>query len=301
MKMNCFFFSLRIAATKRVGKIVSKQNELDESDHIPTGHELIATVDESTDDDGSMNYVEDYELNENGDDDGAFFVEYVTEEEENLITGENNETEYEANQFNEYADSDEAIDELYNCNLCGMNFKSITEHVEEYHSGQDVLIDISDESSAVVKVEQRDPLEMGDNENEGDSLITSDNVGMNNDGELIVYGEESLENENDLLEEMAYEEDQSEVYTYDGETGSITRANVSKQFNTNTANVCFFFSNSVSLFQLFFVLPFHSEYFAEKFNRIIRLPAMWCSFLHIKIVMQPSNLGARQSYHNDYK
>lgn len=210
---------------------MSRKADLDEGDHISTGHQLIATVDESTDEDGSLTYVEDYDLNENGDEEGAFFVEYVTEEDENLITGENADTEYETNQFNEYADSDEVVDELYNCNLCGMNFKSITEHVEKYHSGQDVLIDISEEGSSVIKAERSadGPLTFAETEDESGSLITADNINMN-DGELIVYGEESLENDddNDLLEEMAYEEDESEVYTYDGATGSITRAKVSK-------------------------------------------------------------------------
>lgn len=216
------------AATKRLVKIVSGHDngDIDDGDQTSSDHhEYITAVDESTDDDGSIAYIsENYEMNANGDDDGAFFVEYVTEEEENLITGENNETEYEANQYAEYADDDDDLnEELYNCNLCGMNFKSITEHVEKYHSGQDVLIDISEESGSAIKTEKDDPLDIQENEDESGSLITgSDNISMN-DGELIVYGDESMENDAELLEEFT-DDDEQEVYTYDGATGSLTRA-----------------------------------------------------------------------------
>lgn len=204
-------------------KIVTRHGNGDIDDQT-SSDQFISAIDESTDDDGSIAYIsENYELPENGDEDGAFFVEYVTEEEENLITGENNDTDFEANQFAEYAEDDEITDELYNCNLCGMNFKSITEHVEKYHSGQDVLIDISEESGSAIKAERDDPLDIQENEDEGSSLITgSDNISMN-DGELLVYGEESLENDSELLEELTDEDDQ-EVYTYDNATGSLTRA-----------------------------------------------------------------------------
>lgn len=221
--------------------------EIDEGDQTSSDHhEYITAVDESTDDDGSIAYIsENYEMTDNADadDDAAFFVEYVTEEDENLIAGENIDTEFESNQFTEYADDDEMNDELYNCNLCGMNFKSITEHVEKYHSGQDVLIDISEESGSAIKTEANDPL--AENEDEVGSLITgSDNNSMN-DSELIVYGDESLENDTELLEELT-DDDEQEVYTYDGATGSLTRAvnvNAEKRlrttFNNSNVNVKF--------------------------------------------------------------
>ncbi|XP_055313583.1 zinc finger protein 3 homolog isoform X2 [Sitodiplosis mosellana] len=214
-----------MSATKRLVKIMARQGngDIDDGDQTSSDqHEYITTVDESTDDDGSIAYItENYEMTDNtNDDDDAFFVEYVTEEEENPITGENNETEFEANQYAEYAEDDEMTDELYNCNLCGMNFKSITEHVEKYHSGQDVLIDISEESGSAIKAEQDDdPLDIQENEDEGGSLIT----GSDNDGEFVVFGDESIDNDTELLEELSEEDDQ-EVYTYDGTTGSLTRA-----------------------------------------------------------------------------
>lgn len=202
--------------------------DIDDGDQTSSDqHEYLAAVDESTDDDGSIAYItENYEITDNADDDdGGFFVEYVTEDDENLIAGENNETEFETNQYAEYTEDDEFTDELYNCNLCGMNFKSITEHVEKYHSGQEVLIDVSEESGSAIKAEKdEDPLELHENEDESSgSLITgSDNISMN-DGEFVVYGDESIENDMELLEELS-EDDEQEVYTYDGATGSLTRA-----------------------------------------------------------------------------
>lgn len=186
-----------------------------------------------------MAYVEDYEINENGEEDGAFFVEYITEEDENLINADTNDSEYEVNQQN--SEGVEADDELYNCNLCGMNFKSITEHIEKYHSGQDVLIDISEENSASIKTEQKpdDPLEFDEsNEEENGSLSTTDNINLN-DGEFIVFGDESMENENenDILDNFTDDDDQSEVYTYDDTTGSLTRATSAKVVKRTTTAV----------------------------------------------------------------
>lgn len=222
----------------------SNNSDIDDSDQAASSHhEFIAAVDESTDEDGSITYVEDYEINENGDDDGAFFVEYITEDDNQM---ESNDTELDGNQLSEYGDIDETTDELYNCNLCGMNFKSITDHIEKYHSGQDVLIDISDDGGTAVKTEK--PLELNDypdneDENENGSLNTADNVSMN-DGEMIVYGEESLENDNELLDEATDEDNSvftetSEVYTYDDATGSLTRTTSTKtKAVPNRSNVC---------------------------------------------------------------
>lgn len=241
-------------ATKRLVKIMSRHGngDIDDGDQTSSEqHEYLAAVDESTDDDGSIAYItENYEITDNADeDDSAFFVEYVTEDDENLIAGESNETEFEANQYAEYAEDDEYTDELYNCNLCGMNFKSITEHVEKYHSGQEVLIDVSEESGSAIKSERdQDPLGIQENEDEGSgSLITgSDNISMT-DGEFVVYGDDTIENDMELLEELS-EDDEQEVYTYDGATGSLTRAiNVKGGKRIKVAAV----KSTVSAFALF--------------------------------------------------
>lgn len=130
-------------------------------------------------------------------------------------------------------DGDETADDLYNCNLCGMNFKSITEHIEKYHSGQDVLIDISEDGGTMIKSEK--PLELDDyqeNDDDGGDLLTSDNISIN-DAEILVYGDDTLEHENEFMDDATDEDnavfDQtSEVYTYDDATGSLTRATNSK-------------------------------------------------------------------------
>lgn len=224
-------------------KIISNHGSVDIDDSEPNSsghHEFIGAIDESTDEDGSIAYVEDYETTENGEEEGAFFVEYVNEGDENLITADENDDESDANQLSEYADGD---DDLYNCNLCGMNFKSITDHIEKYHSGQDVLIDISEESGTTIKAEHKltDPLEydeINDDENADNTIA--------NDGEMIVYGDETLENEQELLDGLTDEDDQSEVYTYDGATGSLTKATSAKAVKrtraaTDKIDVCIFF------------------------------------------------------------
>lgn len=60
---------------QRLVKIVAKNSNGDDNDRAAISHhEYITAAEESTDDDGSITYVEDYEINENGDDDdGAFF------------------------------------------------------------------------------------------------------------------------------------------------------------------------------------------------------------------------------------
>lgn len=239
---------------------------LEDHTHINEQHEYITGVDESAaittdDDDGgdSIAYVDDYEIAGNSDDtDGdAFFVEYVTEDDDNNLTmtaataatvsGDSNDSEIDGQQQQlvEYDDdgggeSDEMAGDLYNCSTCGMNFKSVTEHIEKHHPEQDVLIDISDESGATaIKTERTLHLNDDDDDNVeldlddddggggsgGGGGIGSNAVGMI-DGELIVYGgaddDELIDDE--LIEDVFEETDDSIVYTYDNTTGQITRA-----------------------------------------------------------------------------
>lgn len=263
---------------QRLVKIVNKGNNnainrvLDEQSNQ---HEYI-TVDDAggvaTDDDeggDSITYVEDYEIAGNSDDaDGdAFFVEYVTEDDDNLtmnaaaaaVSGDSNDSEID--QMAEYEEDDgdggggEMAVELYNCSSCGMNFKSVTEHIQKHHPDQDVLIDISDENGATaIKTEKT--LDLNDDEDDVDDdeinsngtgdeddddvgqFITSNEVGMV-DGELIVYGggsggdDESLEGE--LIDDVLDETDDSVVYTYDDTTGQITRATTANSVAKRTA------------------------------------------------------------------
>lgn len=281
VKISEFFssFTLKNKVSKqRLVKIVNKGNNnainrvLDEQSNQ---HEYI-TVDDAggvaTDDDeggDSITYVEDYEIAGNSDDaDGdAFFVEYVTEDDDNLtmnaaaaaVSGDSNDSEID--QMAEYEEDDgdggggEMAVELYNCSSCGMNFKSVTEHIQKHHPDQDVLIDISDENGATaIKTEKT--LDLNDDEDDVDDdeinsngtgdeddddvgqFITSNEVGMV-DGELIVYGggsggdDESLEGE--LIDDVLDETDDSVVYTYDDTTGQITRATTANSVAKRTA------------------------------------------------------------------
>lgn len=219
----------------------NEQNELLTEEHESPNGEYITTATDSTDDDGSITYIEDYGVNENGSEseEGAFFVEYVNEGDEGYqLVDEINETENDDDsqqELTDYTDND-GNEELYNCNLCGMNFKSITEHVEQYHSDQDVVIDILEESGTAIKQE--------------DSLDGQEyDVNYGNDGEtdplaaeeMIVYGDEQMDADNTSLDEYVLE-NKTEVYSYDDATGSITKStndkNQQKQPNVK-ANVIY--------------------------------------------------------------
>lgn len=253
-------------------KIVNKGNSSQSNQHEyitvdETGGGGIATDDDEGGD--SITYVEDYEIAGNSDDaDGdAFFVEYVTEDDDNMtmnaaaaaVSGDSNDSEID--QLAEYDEDDggggegggEMAVELYNCSSCGMNFKSVTEHIQKHHPDQDVLIDISDENGATtIKTEktlhlddeddeaddENDDNGAGDEDDDVGTFITSNEVGMV-DGELIVYGggsggdDESLEGE--LIDDVLHETDDSVVYTYDDTTGQITRATTANNVAKRTA------------------------------------------------------------------
>lgn len=282
----------------------SNRNNTVVEEHTAINHhyEYITTVDESsiattTDDENdggdSIAYVEDYEIAGNGDDeDGdAFFVEYVLEDENNLsaaptaatVSGDSNGSEIDdpqEQQLTEYDDDDDGSDDgggdLFNCDLCGMNFKSINDHMDEYHSGQDYVIDMSEENGATsIKTEK--PLDLNDiDENDQDDddnvddedgeeteFITADSTIRTADDEFTVY-DESLEEISDEIIDDVLDDDNGEpdVYTYDDVTGRVTRTTVAKFTSSqrtiatkigsiNKSMVCKFFlrihSNSIDL------------------------------------------------------
>lgn len=251
----------------------SNNREIEEQSDINQHHAYIS-VDESgqtDEDDGgdSITYVEDYEIAGNSDDtDGdAFFVEYVTEEDLaiNAATGDSNDGEIDGQpQLVEYdddgvppdGDADEMAMELYNCSSCGMNFKSVSDHIQKHHPDQDVLIDISDENGATaIKTEKTLDLNDDNGDNGDDELILNDDEDVDGafittdtnelvDGELVVYGgddDESME-EGEMIDDVLDENNDSVVYTYDDTTGQITRAttaakNASKQTAPKIGNV----------------------------------------------------------------
>lgn len=228
------------------------------------------------DDDGgdSTSYMEDYEIVGNSDDaeGDAYYVEYVTEDEDNLtmqsvaVSGDSNEDDQQQQQEQQlsavdFDDDDGAdTDEMYNCSTCGMNFRSVPEHIKKYHAEQGVLIDIEDESGATaIKIERALDLDDnnetdcggdGDGDCEPDTYITADTVDMI-DGELIVYGtgdDESLEDNDDdeLTEYVVDENNESVVYTYeyDDTTGQLTRKGrkptATRMSNKSTVNTNLF-------------------------------------------------------------
>lgn len=265
---------------QRLVKIVTKGNNTTVNRVLDEQSDQHEYIDETggdgdgiaTDDDegNSIAYVEDYEIAGNSDDtDGdGFFVEYVTEDDDNLamnaaaaaVSGDSNDSVIES-PLVEYEDADadgggDGAVELYNCSSCGMNFKSVTEHIQKHHPNQDVLIDISDENGATT-IKREKTLDLDDDDDDDDdaagddddidndhddgggngdeefdsndvgTFITSNTVGMV-DGELIVYGggsggdDDSLESE--LIDDVLDETGDSVVYTYDDATGQITRA-----------------------------------------------------------------------------
>lgn len=187
----------------------------------------------STDDAGSpITYFEEYTGHENGSEseDGAYFVEYVDDDYQMIgeINDSENENPIESNNLeNQTTDeTDEQVDE-YNCNLCGMNFESINDHVEQYHPGQDIIVDILDGNGTVV-VKQERPLET--QESEEDGVSETDPM----DDELIVYGEEGMEEmDNSSIDEYVGEKG-SDTYTLDNATGPIINASSTRSDRKTT-------------------------------------------------------------------
>lgn len=192
-------------------------------------------VDESTDDDGSIAYI-DYEMGEDeaGEEDG-FFVEYVNEiEDDTLANAADDGVQYEeeppeGDGFTEYFGSDDLNeDDLYNCNLCGMDFKSITEHIEKFHSNEDVVIDVMEKSGAAIKTEkQTDPLAEDASVDENEFITAESDLAAS---QMIVYGDDHFDENNDFLDDLV-DEDENDVYTYDESTGVLTKTQMKAAAN----------------------------------------------------------------------
>lgn len=106
------------------------------------------------DEDASIAYIEeDYDSADGEDNDGAttYLVEYVNEDidgngDEDIVeqmTDDATTIEY-TDMLEDMVDCSDNGDDLYNCNLCGMTFKNVNEHVEKYHSNEDVVIEMDD-------------------------------------------------------------------------------------------------------------------------------------------------------------
>lgn len=107
-----------------------------------TGQEIILidenyqNTDEDEYEEDELAGIEEYAIiqEQNVDENSMLVEEYLTDDaqvENDII---------EQLQYSE----EEAIsqDAFYNCNVCGLDFHSIDEHIADYHSGQDVILDI---------------------------------------------------------------------------------------------------------------------------------------------------------------
>lgn len=192
----------------------------------------------STDDAGSpITYIEEYTGNENGSEseDGAYFVEYVDDDYQMIgdVNDSENENQLESNNLENQTtnETDEQIDE-YNCNLCGMNFESINEHVEQYHPGEDIIVDILD-GNGTVMVKQETPFEAS--QESGDDCVSETNP---LDDEMIVYGEEGMETDSSSIDQYVNEKE-PECYTLDDGTSTIINASSTQSNRKTTKAVCY--------------------------------------------------------------
>lgn len=80
-------------------------------------------ADDISDEDTAENLIENDRDEQDMVKDGEALTEYVYEIDETIET-------------------DDVV--LYNCDACGIDFGSIEEHLERYHSNQDVVVDIED-------------------------------------------------------------------------------------------------------------------------------------------------------------
>lgn len=90
---------------------------------------------------------EDYLVDADDSDGNTYLIEYVNDEEgieEHLAN------EMASNGLIEDMTEDvETSSDEYSCNHCGMNFKNVNEHIQKYHSNDEVVIDMEEYSSDV--------------------------------------------------------------------------------------------------------------------------------------------------------
>lgn len=67
--------------------------------------------------------------------------EYLTDDVE--TADEEIQVTEDDDPFNECETTD-VVEELYNCNACGIEFTSVQQHIDDYHSEQDVILDVGE-------------------------------------------------------------------------------------------------------------------------------------------------------------
>lgn len=136
-----------IINTSGMGIIVQEENENDD---------LLVAMDGKHSHDEDAVYIMENAYQENDDDD-CENQQYIVEEEE----------------MEQPEEEEEDIEDMYNCNVCGMNFASIDEHIEQYHSNQEVILDVAeaiDTTQQAVKCEPSEHI----NDEDDDVMDTMD-------------------------------------------------------------------------------------------------------------------------------
>lgn len=105
------------------------------------------------------------------DDDAVYIMDDASQE-----TEEDENQQYIVEE-EDMEQQEEDIDDLYNCNVCGMNFTSIDDHIQKYHSDQDVILDVADanETTSMVKCEPPEYINDIDEDDDDSDVIDGDN------------------------------------------------------------------------------------------------------------------------------
>lgn len=177
--------------------------------------EFISGYSDSLDGDASIAYIEeDYELGDGEDNDTTtYLVEYVNEDTDGndgdeiiaeQAAGDTSTTEY-TEVLDDMADGSDDAGDLYNCNLCGMTFGNVKEHVDKYHSNEDVVIEMDDYEGS------EEPLAGTEFEGDAEScVLPADDADYRS---AIIQSED----ENSLVE-LASDMEGSEMYEIDAPT-----------------------------------------------------------------------------------
>lgn len=129
--------------TSSMGIIEQEENENDD---------LLVAMDGKNLHDEDAVYIMENAYQENDDDD-CENQQYIVEEEEMEPT------------------EDEDIEDMYNCNVCGMNFTSIDEHIQQYHSNQEVILDVAEAVETTGQAVKCEPPEYINDVEEDDEVM----------------------------------------------------------------------------------------------------------------------------------
>lgn len=191
------FFSFQAA---RLIKAAVKQQTARIDDEVDGQNNTYSeTVDADT-------YIEeDYLVDADDSDGNTYLIEYVNDEDG---IDEDLANELATNGLvEEMAEDNDTTSDEYSCNHCGMHFKNVDEHIQKYHSNDEVVIDM-EEYSSDVKAE-------GTSIDSTDFDIDTDaNILPDNDETEYQSGVLEIEDDNNIIESTSDMEN-CDVYEYD--------------------------------------------------------------------------------------